>query len=170
MKCLCCNPSFEDQNSLRERYVTQHGVDENSYFFKKLITKDRFFTPRKCFHWKHFCLKRRDEKNHNLLAHCPVGENSIERRYFDEKLQRFCINISQHGDHYNFSDSQGLASDFLTVFENVFIPQPNHSRVRFKCSFKIINRQPAPRAGFLEVTDSRTGRQMSMKVFISMNM
>ena len=70
-------------------------------------------------------------------------------------MQRFCINFSQHGDHYNFSDSQGLVSDFLTVFENVFIPQPNLNRVRFKCSFTIINRQPAPRVGFVEVTKSR---------------
>ena len=41
------------------------------------------------------------------------------------------------------------------VFENVFIPQPNLSRVRFKCSFTIINDQPTPRVGFVEGTDSR---------------
>ena len=70
-------------------------------------------------------------------------------------MLRFCINFSKHGDHYNFSDSQGPVSDFLMVFENVFIPQPNLSRVRFKCSFTIINHQPAPRVGFVEGTDSR---------------
>ena len=70
-------------------------------------------------------------------------------------LQRFCINFCQHGDYYNFSDSQGLVSDFLTVFENAFIPQPNLSRVQFKCSFTIINRQPTPLAKLVELTDSR---------------
>ena len=110
MKCLCCNSSFEDQNSLREHCVTQHGVDENNYFYKKLFTKDKFFTPKKCFRCEHFCLNRSDEKNHNFLAHYqqggsrPVEDKPIERRYFDENLQRFCINFSQHGDHYNFSD------------------------------------------------------------------
>ena len=110
MKCLCCNSSFEDQNFLREHCVTQHGVDENNYFYKKLFTKDKFFAPKKCFRCEHFCLNRSDEKNHNFLAHYqqggsrPVEDKPIERRYFDENLQRFCINFSQHGDHYNFSD------------------------------------------------------------------
>ena len=135
MKCLCCNKSFEEENFLRDQYVTSHGVDENNYFFKKLFTKDRFFAPRKCFRWEHFCLNRRDEKNHNFLVHYqqggsrPVEDKPIERKYFDENLQRFCINFSQQGDHYDFFDSQELVSDFLTVFENVFILRPNLSRV-----------------------------------------
>ena len=43
----------------------------------------------------------------------------------------------------------------MTVFENVFVPRPNLRQVRFKCSFTIINRQPAPRTGFVKITDSR---------------
>ena len=90
MKCLCCNAFFEDRNSLREQYVTQHCVHENNYFFKKLFTRDRFFAPRKCLGCEHFCLNRRDEKGHNFLAHYqqggshPVEDKPIERRYFDE--------------------------------------------------------------------------------------
>ena len=68
-----------------------------------------------------------------------------------EVLHKF----SQHGDHYYFFDSQELASDFLKLFQNVFIPQPDLRRVRFKCSFTIIDRQPAPPPGYVEITDSR---------------
>lgn len=55
----------------------------------------------------------------NFLGHYqqggsqPVEDKLIERRYFDETLQRLCINISQCGDHYKFSDSQSLVFDFF---------------------------------------------------------
>ena len=54
-----------------------------------------------------------------------------------------------------FLINKALYLIFLTVFENDFIPQPNLSRVRFKCSFTIINCHPAPRVGFVEVTNSK---------------
>ena len=46
-------------------------------------------------------------------------------------------------------------SEFLTVFENSFIPNADLTQSRGKCSFTIVNRQPAPRDGFAEITDSR---------------
>ena len=45
-------------------------------------------------------------------------------------------------------------SEFLTVFENNFKPNADLRQSRFKCSFTIVNQQPAPR-GFAEITDSR---------------
>ena len=36
----------------------------------------------------------------------------------------------------------------------MFIPRPNLRQVSFKCTFTIANRQPAPRVGFAEITDS----------------
>ena len=70
-------------------------------------------------------------------------------------MQRYCIILSEHGDYYTFYDSRELVSDFLAVFENVFVPRPNLRRVCFKCSFTIINRQHAPRTRFIEINDSR---------------
>ena len=47
-------------------------------------------------------------------------------------------------------------SDFLTVFENNFIPNADlRFKSKFKCSFTIVNRQPALRNGFAVITDSR---------------
>ena len=46
-------------------------------------------------------------------------------------------------------------SVFLTVIENNFIPNGDLRQSRFKCSFATLNRQPPPRDGFAEITDSR---------------
>ena len=43
----------------------------------------------------------------------------------------------------------------MTVFENAFAPQADLRKIRFKCSFTIVNWQPTPRTGFAEITDSR---------------
>ena len=49
MKCLCCDRSFADQQSLKNHYVGFHNFDENNHFFRKLFTRDNVFFPRKCF-------------------------------------------------------------------------------------------------------------------------
>ena len=85
-----------------------------------------------------------------------IEDKPLKKVFFDENLQRYCINFSKHGDYYDFYDSRKLVSDFLTdvfqMFDNVFVPQPNLRRVCFKCSFTSINRQPAPKTGFVEIT------------------
>ena len=45
--------------------------------------------------------------------------------------------------------------EFLTVFDNIFILRLNLRQASFKCTLTIFNRQPAPRVGFEEITDSR---------------
>ena len=101
---------------------------------------------RKCFCFDYFCLNRRDKKNHNFLTHYQVaGRQLIEGKplkklFFDGNLQRYCINFSEHGAYYDFYDPRELVSDFLAVFENVFVPRLNLRQICFKCSFTIINR------------------------------
>ena len=67
----------------------------------------------------------------------------------------YCINFLEPGSFYDFYNSREVASEFLTVFENNFIPNTDLRQSRFKCSFTIVNRQPAPRDGFAEITDIR---------------
>ena len=31
MKCLCCGQTFVDQSLLKNRYLAQHNVDENTF-------------------------------------------------------------------------------------------------------------------------------------------
>ena len=160
MKCFYCDQFFTDYISSKDHHVVSHNVDENNYFFQKPFTRDKFFVSRKCFRCDYFCLNKRDEKNHNFLAHQmggrqPIEDKSLKKTFFHENLQRYCINLSKHEGYYDFYDSQKLADDFLTLFKNVFVPRPNLRRVCFKCSFTIINRQPAPKTGFVEITNSR---------------
>ena len=68
-------------------------------------------------------------------------------------MQRFCINFNEYSHFYDFFDSQSIVSDFLTVFENNFVPL-NGTVSLFKCSFTIINHQPPPTVGFVDILDS----------------
>ena len=40
----------------------------------------------------------------------------------------------------------------------MFVPRANLRQVRFKCTFTIMNRQPPPAAGFVELTDSKVSQ------------
>ena len=46
-------------------------------------------------------------------------------------------------------------SDFVTVFENNFTPHADLRQATFKCSFTVVNWQPAPGPGFAKITNSR---------------
>ena len=159
-KCLCYSESFENVVDLKNHYINYHGFDENSYFLKKLFTRNRNVCPRKCFGCDYFCTNRRDEKNHNFLFHYqqgvrqPIEDKPVKIVKFDENLQRFCINFNKHSDHYNFFDSRSIVSYFLTVFENNFVPRKGVVSL-IECSFTIINCQPPPRVGFVNILDSR---------------
>ena len=48
-----------------------------------------------------------------------------------------------------------MVSEFLTVFENRMVPRTNLRQVSFKCTFTIVNRQPALREGFTEINNNR---------------
>ena len=64
--------------------------------------------PRKCFHCDYFFSNRRDEKSRNFLVHNqmggrqPIEDNPLKKMFFDENLQRYCINFYEHGDYYDF--------------------------------------------------------------------
>ena len=73
MKCLYCDRSFADQQTLKNHYVDFHNVDENNDFFRKLFTRDNVSFRRKCFLCDYFCINRRDKKNHNFLSHYQLG-------------------------------------------------------------------------------------------------
>ena len=108
-----------------------------------------------------FVLIEEVQKNRNFISRyqldgrLPTEDKPMKKTYFDENLQKFCIDFDQHGIHYNFFDAQKVVSEFLTAFENMFILRPNLRQASFKCTFTIVNRQPASRARFAEITDSR---------------
>ena len=65
------------------------------------------------------------------------------------------MNFLEHGSFYNsYYNSREVVSEYLTVFQNNFIPNADFRQSRFKCYFTIVNRQPTPRV-FSEITNSR---------------
>lgn len=84
----------------------------------------------------HFCFNGIDEKTHNFLLHyqqegrLPIEDKPLNRTYFDENLQKYWINLSEHGKTYDFYDSKDIVSAFLTVFDNNFIPRQNLRKIR----------------------------------------
>ena len=61
---------------------------------------------------------------HQLGGRLPTEDKLMKKTYFDEKLKKSCINFDEHSKHYNFFDAREVVSEFLTVFENMFIPKP----------------------------------------------
>ena len=97
-------------------------------------------------------MNRRDEKNHNFISHYQLGgrqpaeDKPLQKTFFDQNLQRYCIDFAEHNTHYNFHDSRELVSDFLIAFV---------CTAGFKCTITIANQQPPPEVGFVELTNSR---------------
>ena len=172
MKCLCCQQSFHNLNSLKDHYISHHDIDKDNYFFKKLFIGDRVFMQRKCFRCEHICYNEREEKIHYFLSHhqqggrLPTGDKPLKKIYSNENLQKYCITFDEHSNYYYFFDSREIMSEFLQIFENNFAPRVNLGRVRFNCTFTLINRQPSWPVGFAELQPAKFGPRIFMREFI----
>ena len=87
--------------------------------------------------------------HYQLRGRQPTKDRPLKKTFFDENLKRYCINFLEHRSFYNFYSSLEVVLEFLTVFENNFTPNTDLRQSRFKCSFTIANRQPAPKDGLL---------------------
>ena len=137
MKCLCCNGTFEGLGSLEQLMKT-------TIFFGSFL-QGQIYLSKKCFRRDYFCPKGRDEKVHNFLEHYQHGgtllseDKPMKITYFDRDLQKYCITFSEDAEFLDFYDPREVISQFVMVFEQNFVPRPNLEKVRFKCSFTIIN-------------------------------
>ena len=94
----------------------------------------------------------------NIIFYQPGGKLPIElkpisKTVLDRNFQEFSINFDEHWDSYDFADGMGLAEEFANVFD-VNFNSSGKDRLFFKCSFIIINYQPAVEGG-LPIYDSR---------------
>ena len=48
MKCLMCSSQFQDKSKLIEHYINYHNIDQNNYFFKRLINVTNKPHLKKC--------------------------------------------------------------------------------------------------------------------------
>lgn len=68
----------------------------------------------------------------------PSESKPIKETFFDSDLHRYRITFDEHGDYYNFYNSNERISEFLTVFENNFVPRRNFSIINFKRNLKFL--------------------------------
>ena len=164
--------SFANQQSLKNHYVEFYDVDEIKHFYRKLFTKDNVFVPIKCFRCDYFCINRREKKNHNFLTHYqlggrqPIEDKPLKNTLFDENLKRYCTDFSEHGTFHNFYNFREAVPEFLKVFENNYTPNADLRQSSFKCSFTIVNQQPAQEMVLLKLQIVGTGKRMCMKASI----
>ena len=94
------------------------------------------------------------------MSHYQLGgwqlnrKQAFEKNIFWWKFEKVLHKFLEHGSFYNFYNSREVLSEYLTVFENNFLPYGDLRQSRFKYSFTILNQEPTPRDGFAEITDS----------------
>ena len=104
-----------------------------------------------------------DLKNHYINYHSFYETNYFLKKLFTRN-RNFCLSKSFQCD---FFDSRSIVSDFLTVFENNFVPFSGVVSP-FKCSFTIINHQPPPRVGFVDILTVVSGKMTFIVEYILM--
>ena len=100
-----------------------------------LFSEKMFLLQRIFIEWK-------KGKSTQFLKHYQLGSRlsseskPTKETFFGSDLQRYRIIFDEHGNHYNFYNSNKSIYEFLTVFENNFVPRRNFSIKNFKCNLK----------------------------------
>ena len=106
----------------------------------------------------HFLVNNTDNKGRNFLKHyqqggvLPFENRPINITRFDG-LSVYSISFDEHQRFYSFYDSDDPVQNHLNVFKLRFVP--TGKEVRIKCTFSIVNFQPPPADGLVELTDTR---------------
>ena len=102
-------------------------------------------------------MNRKYKAYHNFLQHHQFGRNlSYEARLLEirryEVLIHYSVSFDEHGKFFKFHDSDNIVRNFINLFQLMFVPS---DKVHIKCTFLIVNFQPAPADGFIEFIDIR---------------
>ena len=138
MKCLCCGRNFDDKDTIKTPYIDVHNVDLLNCCFERVFLPDRRFQPQKCFRCETFFVTEREEKIHNFLNNyqqvrrLPTEFKPMTEIRYDENLEKYSNNIDEHGEYYNSENSGGPIDEFMSVFEQIFVPRDGRKSL-FKC-------------------------------------
>ena len=118
IKCLY-SPSFDNDEELIEHYITYHKIDRNNRFFQKLFQSNKNCSVfRKCLRCDDFLTTSDFKIKHDFLKHYNEGDKDL----FEDKpvdvektanLLKFEITVNNHGDYYDFGNSEEVVDDFL---------------------------------------------------------
>ena len=143
MKCLLCNFKNNQREKLKEHYLKYHNVDENNFFFEKLINqKKNIIHRRKCNYCNEFVLL--NKANHDFLKHYGRGL-SIDERPINilnvGNVKKMEITFKEHSSDYDFFDSVAVVDSFLAQIKKLV--QPYGKDVLIRAGFSIENVQLA---------------------------
>ena len=150
MKCLLCQYKTNDKNELKKHYLKYHNVDENNFFFKRLIDqKNNVIHGRKCKYCNDFVFS--NKVNHDFLKHYDKGlsidfdgDTDLDKPINVTQvgdIKKFEITFKEHSSYYDFFDSVAVVDNFLAQVKNVM--QRYENDVLLRAGFSIENIQQA---------------------------
>ena len=151
MQCLLCNQKLTNIENLKTHYINLHDVNENNYFFKKLIAqKNRnVIFRRKCNYCNEFVVV--NKVYHDFLKHYMLGSGANDRNNDDDVkpinvtylgvIKKFEITFKEHSSNYDFFDSEAVVDGFLAEIKKN-VPRYNND-VLIRAGFSIENIQQA---------------------------
>ena len=115
--------------------------------FKKKEEKS-CFKPGKCLHCVDFICTSKVEKVHNVLKHYPQEKSiafEVKPRniYTNGGAKIYEINSTEHGDYYDFKDSDDIIDKFLLTFRGKFAPLEQEVVVKYDFKLQNIHRSSA---------------------------
>ena len=161
MKCLLCKYfSAQNDEELRNHYISVDQINKNSYYLKAffLLDKDRFYS-KYCDKCKKVFNSCREKENHSFLQHYQQADgfanmqNNLPINVLNRgSIAYFSINYSLHSNFYNFFDAENTVDDFLEAVKQKFIPTDN---AESQGSIYLVNYQPAQSNVIIELEDKR---------------
>ena len=152
MKCLLCNFENNEIKQLKEHYLKYHNVDENNYFFKKLINQKKnknVIHRRKCNYCNEFVFSNKTD--HDFLKHYERGigfdgyaDDDVDKPVTITNaggIRKLEITFKEHSSYYDFFDSVAVVDSFLAQIKNLV--QRYDNDVLIRAGFSIENVQQA---------------------------
>ena len=154
MKCLLCDCITNDKKDLKKHYIQLHNIDENNYFFKRLIDqKKNTFYQKNCQFCNEFIFLNKIE--HDFLKHYDKGyfrgggnddnDNANDNATLPidisnkEAITKIEITFKEHSTFYDFFDSVAVVDNLLAQVKNVM--QRYNNNVLLRAGFSIENVQ-----------------------------
>ena len=151
MQCLLCNQKLTNIENLKTHYINLHSVNQNNYFFKRLIgqKKRNVVYRRKCNRCNKFVFVNKPE--HDFLKHYMIGRGSSDDNNESVKkpinvtnlsaIRKFEITHKEHSSDYDFYDSEAVVDGFLAKVKSYVSRYSNDVLIR--AGFSIENVQQA---------------------------
>ena len=153
-----CTSQFDDKSKLIEHYINYHNIDQNNYFFNRLINiVENKPHLKKCVRCDEFIITKKKKAQHDFIKHYNLGkEIPFEEKPIDiikyPALSIYKIEFKKHHQQYTFNNSEKCVDTFLRNIKHRF--QATNEKW-FKCSFTIENTQNATSADFQALTNTR---------------